>query len=233
VFATCAGAEIALTWDSTAGLVAVWALSAATAAAVARPLAEPRLWLAGLAWSALAAIVCVSAVTVPWERLWTASAKPGTHLWALVACIASFAWIGWWGPDRDGPRVQVVLVAVALALYGLSLGVSEIAERVSTASIQTDFERGQTAVSALWGALALGVFVVGLFRRAPMVERVGLAIFGLALVKLFLYDLQNLNSITRALSFLAVGAVLLTAAVFAERIVRHRGPDGRDGPRVA
>ena len=46
----------------------------------------------------------------------------------------------------------------------------------------------------------------------------GFALFGLALAKLFLYDLAYLSSITRALSFLAVGAVLLLAGFFYQRV---------------
>jgi uncharacterized membrane protein len=63
-----------------------------------------------------------------------------------------------------------------------------------------------------------------------MVQRAGLALFGVALAKLFLYDLSTLSSITRAFSFLAVGAVLLTAAFFSERLIHGPGPGG---PRPA
>ena len=41
---------------------------------------------------------------------------------------------------------------------------------------------------------------------------------GLALAKLFLYDLAFLSSITRAASFLAVGAVLLVAGFFVQKL---------------
>ena len=43
-------------------------------------------------------------------------------------------------------------------------------------------------------------------------------LFGLSLAKLFLYDLSRLSSITRALSFLAVGAVLLLGGFFYQRL---------------
>ena len=111
----------------------------------------------------------------------------------------------------------------------------DIAERVSSASVATDFQRGHTAVSALWGLLALGLLVYGLIRSERILQRSGLALFGIALAKLFLYDLRNLSSITRALSFLAVGAVLLAAAFFVERILHGGGggPHGHAGARTA
>ncbi|MGZ8717371.1 MAG: DUF2339 domain-containing protein [Gaiellaceae bacterium] len=45
-----------------------------------------------------------------------------------------------------------------------------------------------------------------------------LGLFVLSLGKLFLHDLRTLSSITRALSFLAVGAVLLLAGFFYQRL---------------
>ena len=43
-----------------------------------------------------------------------------------------------------------------------------------------------------------------------------------ALGKLFLYDLSTLSSVSRALSFLAVGAVLLLAGFFYQRLYTRR-----------
>ena len=88
-------------------------------------------------------------------------------------------------------------------------------------------------MSTLLGLLALGAYVVGLARDHRPLRLAGLTVFGLALAKLFLYDLSTLSSITRALSFLALGAVLLAAAFFAERAVRgERGtPRGHAGAR--
>jgi uncharacterized membrane protein len=46
----------------------------------------------------------------------------------------------------------------------------------------------------------------------------GFGLFGLSLAKLFVYDLAFLSSITRALSFLAVGAVLIAGGFFYQRL---------------
>ena len=74
---------------------------------------------------------------------------------------------------------------------------------------------------------------VGLARDNRNLGIVGLALFGLALTKLFLYDLSSLSSMTRALSFLLVGAILLAAGFFAERLVMSDGggrPPAASGP---
>jgi len=220
-------------WELVAGdhgaTVALWSLSAALVATAAAPLHEDRFWLAGMAGVVVPTMVCLVGITVP-SHLFKSSAHPGAGLWVLVLCIASLAWIAWLAGEPFRPaRRPIALTAVALAVFGTSLGVLEIAERVSSASVKTDFQRGHTAVSALWGLLALAVLVVGLIRSERILQRTGLFLFAVAVAKLFLYDLRNLSSITRALSFLAVGAVLLTAAFFVERILHGGGGGGHGG----
>jgi uncharacterized membrane protein len=58
----------------------------------------------------------------------------------------------------------------------------------------------------------------GLIRRRRGLRLAGFGLLGVSLAKLFLYDLSVLTSITRALSFLAVGAVLLLAGFFHQRL---------------
>ena len=73
-------------------------------------------------------------------------------------------------------------------------------------------------MSAFWGAVGLALLYVGLKRRLRVLRVAGFALFGVSLVKLFLYDLAFLSSITRALSVLAVGAVLLLGGFFYQRL---------------
>jgi uncharacterized membrane protein len=119
--------------------------------------------------------------------------------------------------------------AAVLGLYALSLGILDAAERFSGASVATDFQRGHTAVSAVWGAVGLALLTLGLLRRSRGLRFAGFALFGLSLAKLFLYDLTTLSSLARALSFLAVGALLLLGGFFYQRLserLEERGPAG-------
>ena len=102
----------------------------------------------------------------------------------------------------------------------------ELAEDVFGASVATDFQRGHTAVSAFWGLLGLGLLYAGLRRGSVGFRTAGFALFGISLIKIFLYDLARLSSVTRALSFLGVGAVLLAAAFFYQRLATS---DSRNG----
>jgi uncharacterized membrane protein len=47
-------------------------------------------------------------------------------------------------------------------------------------------------------------------------------LFGISLAKIFLYDPPALTSITRALSFLAVGAALLLGGFFYQRLLETK-----------
>jgi len=115
---------------------------------------------------------------------------------------------------RAGARWSAPL----LALYAASLAILELAQSFGSAALETEFQRGHTGVSALWGAVALAALVVGLRRGSRALRLGGLGLFAVSLLKLFLYDLSTLSSVTRAASFLAVGAVLLLAGFFYQRL---------------
>src|SRR6266511_780282 len=152
----------------------------------------------------LAAVVVATVVAA---RLWRTPRRP-----ALDAFDAAF--------DRRQPRLRSAgtWIAAGLALYGLSLTILQVAEWVGPSDVTSNFQSGHTAVSAVWGALGLSLLYVGLRSRQAALRFGGLALFGISLAKLFVYDLARLSSITRALSFLAVGAVLLLGGFFYQRL---------------
>jgi len=112
-------------------------------------------------------------------------------------------------------RTPLLALAGALLTYAISLVVLELFE-LEGGRIETRFERGHVAVSAFWGVLALVLLYLGLTRRLSL-RLAGFALFGVTLAKIFLYDLGTLSPVARALSFLAVGAVLLLGGFFYQR----------------
>jgi uncharacterized membrane protein len=133
-------------------------------------------------------------------------------------------------PERlGGSAVPLYATAGVLALYAASLLVLGLFQ-LGGNRIETDFERGHAAVSAMSGLLALLLLYLGLTRR-PSLRIAGFALFGITLAKIFLFDLATLSSVARALSFLAVGAVLLLGGFFYQRLstdaLRRREAAGR------
>ena len=211
-------------------LVLSWAAAAAALAAAGRFAPEPRLWLASAAVVALSALYVLGELAPP-ERFLEANDAPAAGVPALVCVCAAFlallvsfrrlapadrldAWLARVGEQRE----WLFGTLSSLVLYTASLSILGLVEGISHGSGETDLQRGHTVVSALWGTIALVSLVVGLRRRSRVLRLAGLGLFALALGKLFIYDLSTLSSVARALSFLAVGAVLLLAGFFYQRL---------------
>jgi len=149
--------------------------------------------------------------------------------WSETITLAGF--LGELRSWQAAYRAIAFAAAGILGLYALSLGVLELAELVSQASVKTDFQRGHTTVSAVWGAIGLGLLTLGLAVRSRAIRLAGFALFGISLAKLFLYDLAYLSSLARSLSFLAVGALLLLGGFFYQRLSDQLASSGPPGTR--
>jgi uncharacterized membrane protein len=73
----------------------------------------------------------------------------------------------------------------------------------------------QAALSIVWGAGGLGTMLIGARAGRRVVWVTGAAIMGVVVVKLFLVDLGNTDTLARVVSFLGVGLLLLVVGYFA------------------
>ncbi|HET8741852.1 MAG TPA: DUF2339 domain-containing protein [Gaiella sp.] len=212
-------AELVAADDPQVFAVAV-AVTVAVAAFAGRRVGEPRLSIAAAVLVVLDGVGVLAWLTPPWHLL-SPSEAPASGVGALVAVAAATAVVALTAPGRDR---WILGVSAGLLLYAVSLVVLELVIRLSGASLETDFERGHTVVSAVWGVTGLTVLVVGLFRRSAALRYAGLALFGVTLAKIFLFDLAELSSLARAASFVAVGALLLAGGALVQRL-GEREPD--------
>jgi uncharacterized membrane protein len=209
---------------------------AAVAAVLGRYLPEPRLWLPSAVLVTIAGVYTLDELAQPGDFVHPESV-PAAGVPALLLVIAALAVLlaslhrfepadevdRWIDAQVEPLRQAGRWILGAAGLYAASLAILGLVEALSNAQETTELERGHTAVSALWGVVAFAAVVVGLRRRLRVVRLAGLGLFALALGKLFLYDLASLSSITRALSFLAVGAVLLLAGLVYQRLAAEAG----------
>jgi uncharacterized membrane protein len=223
-------------------LVLAWSAAAAALIGVARLTGEQRLEVASFSFLVLA--IGRALVVAPLGDLFEANRHPESGVPAILLAISAAAIFALLigdktdeAPSEPGPydeiasaldsrrpywrRAAGAAVAV-LCTYAISLTILGVAEAIGHGSVSTNFERGHSAVSAFWGLIGLVVLYVGLKRSLNWLRLIGFGLFGLALMKLFLYDLAYLSSITRALSFLAVGAVLLVAGFFVQRLSEQK-----------
>jgi uncharacterized membrane protein len=200
-----------------AWLVLAYAMSSAVLSLVSVRVEERRLQVAALVYLVFAALPALALEAPPADFL-VAQEHPASgvpSLLLVVAAVSVFAWAVSWNPSY---RLHTIWVAGALSVYAISLCILEAMQRLSPEGVDTDFQRGHTVVSAFWGLLALVSLYVGLKQRRSLLRGGGFILFGISLGKLFLYDLPSLSSAQRALSFLAVGAVLLLGGFFYQRL---------------
>ena len=107
----------------------------------------------------------------------------------------------------DELRQPLVLAAVTAATYLASVLV-----------VDASGTHAQLALSAFWAALGFGGLVAGLVRDRRPLRLGGLALLGLAVVKVFVVDLAALASLWRVASFLLLGLLLLAGAFAYQRM---------------
>ncbi|HTI71578.1 MAG TPA: DUF2339 domain-containing protein [Candidatus Limnocylindria bacterium] len=81
-----------------------------------------------------------------------------------------------------------------------------------------DFARGMTYTIA-WSLFALGLVGIGIAARARALRYSGLGLLGVALVKLFFFDLSHLGPLYRIGAFAGVAVVAITASVLYQRFL--------------
>ncbi|MFN2466971.1 MAG: DUF2339 domain-containing protein [Gaiellaceae bacterium] len=206
-------------------LVAWWAAAAAGLAWLAGRLDESRLRIASAVHLALGAGLALA--LAPPEDLLSAQARPATGVPALAAVAAAAAGFAFLGREEPAPWNRATRItrwlAGGFAVYGASLSILGLFEWLSLDDVETSFQRGHTAVSAVWGLLGLALLYLGLTRARGSLRLAGFALFGASVAKIFLYDLAFLSSVARAFSFLAVGAVLLLGGFLYQRLAAGEG----------
>lgn len=221
-------------------LAAVWAAAGSGLAWLGSRGGEPRLQLTGLIFGLAALADSLAHLAAP-DDLFLSNPSPASGAPAVFGAAGALLALALllaprpagasvdeldeaWNEVRDQLRAILAWGVGFAVLYGVSLSVLG-AFQLGDGSVDTAFQRGHTAVSALWGLIGLVALYVGLKRDLRAVRLGGLTLFAVSLAKLFLYDLAALPALTRALSFLAVGAVLLLGGFFYQRLTAE--PDAR------
>ena len=224
--ATALGATAAYLLLSGTTVVLAWTVTAVMLTWLSRREDEPRL-LGGAAVFVALAVGHALVLDSPPSHFLVARDHPGSGAVAvLLAGIALAMFVRFALPHATGKLLERghrgFWFAGLLLLYAASLAILEGAHDLfPSTSLDSAHHGGHTAVTAFWGILALVLLYLGLTRYRSL-RVAGLALFGVSLAKIFLYDLPSLSSITRALSFIAVGGVLLLGGFFYQRLSTAR-----------
>jgi len=148
-------------------------------------------------------------------------------LWLLTVSVVVLA-VGWWR------RVEVVnatervlallwIVAGALLFVGVTQELTRFF-RQAVLSPSTARLAGGLAVSAWWAVFAAGLVILGFQRKLKAVRIAGLAVSGLAVAKVLVFDLSELDALYRIASVFTLGLVSLGVAYLYHRQAKAAEP---------
>jgi uncharacterized membrane protein len=152
-----------------------------------------------------------------------------------IAVLAGMAWYGVRRNDeigRQGAAVAVVALNV-LALIALSHEVNDYYDRQMAAATPTYRVGGYIpynavntrsiriaedfTYSALWMAYGAMLMIVGFWRRSAFVRWQALVLIAVTIVKVFVYDVSQLDRGYRIVSFIVLGVLLLAISFVYQR----------------
>lgn len=144
-----------------------------------------------------------------------------------------YAGLAWYARGkRPLPYVMALAASGAvLAFAWASLSVRRFWQGEGVADWK-GFLQGETyTYSVVWLVLGVLLLVLGSRFDAKTIRIASAALVFIAVLKVFLIDMSNLEGFLRALSFIGLGGVLIGIGLFYQRILSNRGP--ADPPSVA
>jgi uncharacterized membrane protein len=217
------------------GLVAGWAVVGTTLALLASRTTSAsdksgsdaeRLMCAAIAFLALA-IGHTLAIEAPPRALFYGVDDLGNTLAALGASAAAALAFGlaW---RRLDPRAAnlMELTGAATLVYLVSV---LIIDTIGVSATGEPTQAGQVWLSAFWTTTGLAAILYGLFGNERRFRLGGLSLLGIAIVKVYTYDLAELTELARVLSFIALGLLLLAGAFAYQRIQISAAAPTSDG----
>jgi uncharacterized membrane protein len=147
----------------------------------------------------------------------------------FVACLAASLWAAQTqGGDRGKGEEEVFgVIAVAFnvyALWALSWEFWDLFGRMAALLLDRGLAQ-HLALSLLWTAYATALILFGVVRQSAFLRWQALALYGLVVGKVFLFDTSFLERFYRILSFLFLGLVLLVVSfLYQRKVSRERSP---------
>ncbi len=132
------------------------------------------------------------------------------YIWIRYLSIAVFSVFLWMIYKMtkeffNTPLIKIGTEAI-LASIVLWLLSSELIHWLDFSESRNQYGLG---LSILWGIYSASIIAFGIWKSKKHLRLLGIAIFGVTLLKLFFYDLANLNTISKTIVLVALGILLL------------------------
>ena len=185
---------------------------------------ERRTWIRGVGAALLAAtaLMAMVAQTAPLPAVHAVLLNRRALLGLFVVAVLVF--VAWLHRRRDDPDVPhrrpslaaAVVGANALLLFTLSTEIDAFWEFRRDVAADAELAR-QMMLSATWAAYAAALTAAGIRRRYAPVRYLALVVFGATVLKVFLVDFSQLDSVYRIVSSVVLGLLLLAASYLYQR----------------
>ena len=185
---------------------------------------ERRAWIRAAAAGLLAvtAVLAMAALAAPVPAahavLFNRRALLGLF---VVGVLALVAWLHRREDDRDVPYRKPALAAAVvganvLLLFTLSMEIRAFWELRRGLAANAELAM-QMMLSATWAAYAAALTAAGIRRRYAPIRYLAIAVFGATVLKVFLVDFSQLDSVYRIASSVVLGLLLLAASYLYQR----------------
>jgi uncharacterized membrane protein len=221
-------------------VTALWAVGAAAYLASSRRAGRtaPAVWSMAALTAAVAAALAVGAYCedLAAAHMLFANARFGAGL-LVVAAALGVAWMIHRGKSAAGVEETGATLAILALIAGLLALLALLSTEVYSfctdviADWTTGQRAGQMSITLVWSVYAAGLLWAGFWRRWRWVRWGGLALFGVAALKLMLVDLSFLKDVYRIVAFLVLGMLMLAASYLYHRLEKRLGSaDGKTQP---
>ncbi len=134
-----------------------------------------------------------------------------SRLFAFLSGIILFYFLSWHMKNRDYKKEQIV--PIIYSWFGTSL-----------MGLLILLEMENYWVSVGWAVLAIVTLIVGFAANNKYLRLQGIILFGITIIRVFLYDTRELEPIYKTISFIVLGLILLLASfIYAKYKDRIKG----------
>jgi uncharacterized membrane protein len=205
------GGPWAVTIWATEGAVVFWAA-----------LKTERRWLRAGAWIlfTLAAFRWaqhdIQMTTTAYKVLLNARAVTGLY---LVGLLYFSAWmtVRYPGASSDRYQERAILIVAASAATAIVISTEIISFWQLRAETVDAYVAREMMLSASWVLYAASLVVLGMRKKYAPIRYFAIVLFGIALLKVFLIDLETLGGVYRIAGFVVVGLILLVVSFLYQR----------------
>lgn len=130
----------------------------------------------------------------------------GIRYISLIFCVILLWVLYKYARQRFLKTSLTVFIDVVLQIAIIWILSSELIHWLDIAGYTSSDKLG---LSILWGIYSLFLIVIGFWKKIKHIRIMAFILFGITLIKLFLYDIAHLNTISKTIVFVSLGILLL------------------------